>query len=245
MWYFGLSSRRYFLKKPGLVYEVLCDGEVVLASSKATPSLKSVAYESGEHIHKISPQLSYSFKYNSIIEDNWLSGEITGFLDSVIIQEKKEFYIRPINRHVLKPVVKGEIIKNARDGFFNPETGTFFVADVNEKPTELAHSFAILSGIADESLSKKLVKRLADNEFLPCSFSMKCFKYDALLIVDGAYKDVILEEIRGAYKNMVDAGSTTVWETAKGAEDFDHAGSLCHGWRAIPIYYYYKFFGQE
>lgn len=550
VWYFGFSSMRYFLKKPGLIYEVMCDGKVVLSSSEKTLSRKSVSYESGEHIHKISPQLSYSFKYNSLKEDNWLSGANDGFSDSVIIQDKKDFYIRPIKRHELKPIVKGEvskngdryiidlgeeyvglcsfsinsekeqninvaygellldghvkkiirnrnfsfdyvaragknvytnymlrlacryieiecehpidieyvgiipqaydvkeapmpklgaldsriydicvntlklcmmehyvdcpwreqclyafdsrnqmlsgyyafadknteyaranlllmskdfredrllsicspcgenlvipsfsfyyivavkeyleysgdlslgeevfekvedllgafadgmregmftkfagsdhwnfydwaeylsgklhqdddnsidfmincigvyalkafdficeklgrvnkfsgladeIIKNARERFFNKETETFFVADINEKPTELANSFAILSGIADEALKEKLAKRLADNEFLTCSFSMKCFKYDALLSVDEGYKDVILEEIRVAYKKMLDAGSTTVWETAKGPGDFDHAGSLCHGWSAIPIYYYHKFLGK-
>jgi hypothetical protein len=26
-----------------------------------------------------------------------------------------------------------------------------------------------------------------------------------------------------------------------GADDFDHAGSLCHGWSAIPIYFYYRY----
>ena len=36
---------------------------------------------------------------------------------------------------------------------------------------------------------------------------------------------------------MLDAGATTFWETEKGATDFDGAGSLCHGWSALPIYY--------
>lgn len=39
---------------------------------------------------------------------------------------------------------------------------------------------------------------------------------------------------------MLDAGCDTVWETAKGAEDFDGAGSLCHGWNAIPVYIYHR-----
>ena len=94
-------------------------------------------------------------------------------------------------------------------------------------------------------MAKQLAQRVADNEFLPCSFSMKCFKYDALLKVDEEYKDVILAEIRTAYKKMLDEGSDTVWETDEGAAAFDHAGSLCHGWSAIPVYYYHKFFGKD
>ena len=37
------------------------------------------------------------------------------------------------------------------------------------------------------------------------------------------------------------AGATTFWETELGEKDFDNAGSLCHGWSALPIYYYHLF----
>ena len=71
---------------------------------------------------------------------------------------------------------------------------------------------------------------------------MKCFKYDALLAVDEEkYRDVVLAEIRKDYQLMVDSGYSAAWETIDGAAAFDHAGSLCHGWSAIPIYYYKKF----
>ena len=43
---------------------------------------------------------------------------------------------------------------------------------------------------------------------------------------------------------MLDAGATTVWETADGAAAFDNAGSLCHGWSAIPVYYYATLLGE-
>lgn len=37
-----------------------------------------------------------------------------------------------------------------------------------------------------------------------------------------------------------DKNSTTAWETIEGGEAFENAGSLCHGWSAVPIYYYHK-----
>jgi hypothetical protein len=68
---------------------------------------------------------------------------------------------------------------------------------------------------------------------------MKPFVYDALLQVDVGYKEDVLAEIRACYGKMLEAGATSAWETAKGAEDFDRAGSLCHGWSSIPVYYYH------
>ena len=70
---------------------------------------------------------------------------------------------------------------------------------------------------------------------------MKAFKYDALLKTDESkYKNIVLNEIRKDYKAMLDAGATSAWETADGASAFGNAGSLCHGWSAIPVYYYHK-----
>lgn len=547
VWYFGKSGMRYFTPKPGLIYEVVCDENVVLSSSELTLSRKSKAYHSGGDIHKISAQLGYSYKYDSTKEDNWILGDLKDFSGSVVIQDKKEFYLRPIKKLRLKPLCRGKIIAkendtyivdigreivglctfsiicssecnvkisygeslkngrvkrliggrdfsfdyvakqgkntytnymlrlgcrylevesktpieiefigiipqiyptqkgtmpdlepldksiyqicvnalnlcmmehyvdcpwreqglysfdsrnqmlagfyafgdknleyarsniylmskdnrkdkllsicypsgedlvipafslyyivavneyavhsgdleflnivfdkithvlsafvaNSNDGlfkkfpgkshwnyydwseyaegrlfkddndnvdfmlnaigvyalkayddickkinrpniyegidktivnkvrekFYNAQTNTFFMENADENPTELANSFAILSGIAVGEAAQKIAKKLANNELSPCSFSMKCFKYDALLMVDQNYKHNILDEIRVQYKKMLDAGDTTVWETAN--DEFDEAGSKCHGWSSIPIYYYHKFF---
>jgi hypothetical protein len=37
---------------------------------------------------------------------------------------------------------------------------------------------------------------------------------------------------------MLFKNATAFWETLKGGWDFDGAGSLCHGWSAIPAYIY-------
>ena len=67
---------------------------------------------------------------------------------------------------------------------------------------------------------------------------MKAFIYDALLKADKNYKGYILNDIDNNYKYMLDNNATTFWETIKGEADFDGAGSLCHGWTAMPVYYY-------
>lgn len=135
--------------------------------------------------------------------------------------------------------VAEEIREKASEKFYNKEKGVFFISFPEEQPTELVNSLSILAGFANENVAKEICKKLASNAFSECSLSMKTFKYDALLMTDEAYKENILSEIRETYKIMLDAGSTTVWETQEGAGSFDRAGSLCHGWSAIPIYYYH------
>lgn len=127
----------------------------------------------------------------------------------------------------------------AKARFFDKESGLFCISDTAQHPSELANSLAVLSGLATGEEAEKICKRLADNALAPSTLSMKCFKYDALLKTDKEkYKAAVLDEIRKTYTYMLDAGADTAWEVIEGAKAFDNAGSLCHGWSAMPIYYY-------
>lgn len=130
-----------------------------------------------------------------------------------------------------------EIKINAQRAFFNERLRAYSLTVGGEEFTVLGNSLAILSGIAQNT--DELCERIVKSEFSDCSLSMKCFKYDALLLTDKErWKEFVLGEIRKDYKRMLDAGATSVWETIDGASAFDNAGSLCHGWSAIPIYYF-------
>ena len=70
--------------------------------------------------------------------------------------------------------------------------------------------------------------------------------FDEALKTEGLYEKIAKavresDDFETLKKKMLDAGSTTVWETELGAPDFANAGSLCHGWSAMPIYYYSKY----
>lgn len=133
-----------------------------------------------------------------------------------------------------------------RERFFDAKTGFFINREGDTRISELVNSLAILSGVCE---TKEERSRIADaltdknSPLTKISLSMLCFKYDALLCVGDEYKDYILEDIRTKYKVMLDYGSSTVWET----EDvLSHtAGSLCHGWSALPVYYYELFNGAK
>ena len=105
----------------------------------------------------------------------------------------------------------------------------------------LGNSVAILCGACQNSEAAEICEKMRrDGSLTPVSLSMKCFFYDACLLVDrDRYRAFVLDDIEKYYRPMVEYGVGTVWETELGEQDFNRAGSLCHGWSALPIYYYH------
>ena len=129
-----------------------------------------------------------------------------------------------------------DLRKATKEAFFDKNKELFLVREENSY-TELANSLAILAKLCTQDEEKAIAKALANSELISCSLSFKCFKYDALLAVSESYKETVLKEIRDTYSKMAET-TNTVWETDEGESAFDNAGSLCHGWSSIPIYYY-------
>ena len=135
-----------------------------------------------------------------------------------------------------------------RTYFFRPNDGLFASFDDRDegKYSVLTNALCLLCGAADGIDTQTLLKVLAANGaadsglyVIPNTLSMNSFRFDALLREDRErYAPIILHEIDRDYLYMLRNGATTFWETIEGAEDFSDAGSLCHGWSALPIYYY-------
>ena len=123
--------------------------------------------------------------------------------------------------------------------FYNQEKGLYKLClSGEERYSQLGNAFAYLIGLGDTDFAK----RLFSDELIEASLSMRSFYYDALLKADEKNKDFILQDIKTRYKKMLDAGATTFWETELGWKDtIGFAGSLCHGWSALPIYYLCKY----
>ena len=155
----------------------------------------------------------------------------------IIALESLKYICEKTNREFVYDDVLKNIRTKVKSVFFRAKDGLFVMEKHNSEYTELGNAMAVLAGIPDENEAKHIAGALASGKLLECSLSMKCFKYDAMLSVDNGYRNAVLEEIRKTYGKMLDKGATTVWEVAEGADAFDKAGSLCHGWSAVPVLY--------
>ncbi len=138
--------------------------------------------------------------------------------------------------------------KAIKDKFYNNKTKLFNSFDDRhfDDYSVLTNALCLLCGAADDVDKSVILQILEKNggqidgiNVIPNTLSMNSFRFDALLKHDAKkYRDVILDEIDRDYLYMLRKDATAFWETIKGDFDFGYAGSLCHGWSALPIYYY-------
>ena len=125
------------------------------------------------------------------------------------------------------------------DNFFDEKRGTFYNTLGKDNKSVLGNAFAMLIGLGD-SRTLAAVKGETDEELTPATLSMLAYVYDVILAHDKNGKEFVMDDIHKNYTYMLDAGATSFWETIKGDADFHNAGSLCHGWSAMPVYYFNK-----
>ncbi len=136
-----------------------------------------------------------------------------------------------------------------RREFFDTKTGLFRLCLLHDadKISVLGNAWCVLCGAADGLDNTAIELLLKENgegaiKGIPATLAMCFYRYEALLKLNAEkYRDWILTDIDQTYLYMLQNGATSFWETIKGEADFENAGSLCHGWSALPIYYYRKF----
>ena len=143
--------------------------------------------------------------------------------------------------------ISDKINKAARDAFFDEESGVY-INNLDERgKSELVNALAVMCGASKGEEAIKLCEILANNNDLTrISLSMACFKYDALLAHDEKkYVDFVIKDLENEYKAMLDLGATSFWEydvkRHSALNNENGAGSLCHAWSAMPVYYFTKY----
>lgn len=141
----------------------------------------------------------------------------------------------------LKEIFK-RLKKTVNTYFYDEKTGLYKTLLEGEHTCQYAQALAILTDIA---INKKACEKALLNPpegMAELNLSTLQFKYEALLKNKKNYI-FVLDEVRRIWGNMLYDGATTFYETEGGALD-PMAGSLCHGWSAVPIYVFEKIFGN-
>ena len=136
--------------------------------------------------------------------------------------------------------------KAMHEMFFDEKIGAYrtFLTDKLPKHV-LTQSMMLYVDAVPTGCIEKVAKTIVEGKLIPCSLSMSIYMYEALLKYSESYREYVLTEIERIWGKMLFVGADTYWETELGADDFGKgAGSLCHGWSAVPVYLLGKYFSN-
>lgn len=103
---------------------------------------------------------------------------------------------------------------------------------------ELIQALALYEDIVPLAQRDQVAESLMSGQLSRCSLSAIYYVLRAALDFSPASRVWVAERLSHIWEGMIFQGATTMWETENGGNDFDFAGSLCHGWTALPVWYH-------
>lgn len=104
-------------------------------------------------------------------------------------------------------------------------------------------AMCIANGVAKKQNLRSLQSCLFQpNDLIPMTLAYYFYGIKALEQAPGDIQPQAFKTALSIFRKMVLSGATSLWETLKGSDDFDLAGSLCHSWSAAPLFIFYGFF---
>ena len=96
---------------------------------------------------------------------------------------------------------------------------------------------AIYNEIVPAEKMQSLLERIYSGRLVRATFSVLPYVLRGMMAQAPDTRKYISEKVLSAFNPMVFSGCSSLWETPEGAADFEGAGSLCHAWSSLPVYY--------
>ena len=136
------------------------------------------------------------------------------------------------------------IARAAHQRFFDADRGyyrSYAAADEAWGDDELTQALMVCADICPDERLDGVLAALSGGRLTAITLSYSIFQFDALMKRPERYARWVFDRIARDWGRMLYEGATTFWETQAGSRDFDDAGSLCHGWSAVPVYCYFAY----
>lgn len=126
--------------------------------------------------------------------------------------------------------------------FFDEHSNTYRTRLGDEKAMHaLTQGLLLYVNAIPEEYREAVAQAIMSGKLIPSSLSMTIYVYEALLRLGEEYRAYVIHEIERIWGGILLTGADTFWETVEGSSAFDFAGSLCHGWSAVPVYLFSRY----
>ena len=108
------------------------------------------------------------------------------------------------------------------------------LADAHHDHVQL---LALATGAVPEARRERVWQTLRAETLTRAELSVLPYLPRALMEHSPSARRFVREKIERHFYPMLRRGATSLWETEEGGDAFGRAGSLCHAWSSLPVYY--------
>lgn len=130
--------------------------------------------------------------------------------------------------------------KAIHEAFWDPQRrryATYLRTGRREHYAQLTQALALHEGVVPARERGEVARAIGDPALVGITLGSMLYAVRALMRSGPSGRRLAAERVRRQWEPMVMSGATSFWETARGSDDFSLAGSLCHGWSAMPVYW--------
>jgi hypothetical protein len=153
------------------------------------------------------------------------------------------FMLEAVNNKSLSSKYKAiadKLGENIVEQFWDDKKGCLATKKINNELSmyhEHTQFLALTLDIVDSDKKQRILQNIISKKLLESSLSSMLYMVRGLLNAGPEGRIFIRERLNKVFYPMLDAGATSLWETTLGSKDFGLAGSLCHAWSSLPVYY--------
>ncbi len=135
----------------------------------------------------------------------------------------------------------GELRRAVNTAFWDPERRAYAARSVAGRRSGEFHEhiqfLAFHTGTAAGERASQLLETLRHGGLHPVTLSVLPYMLRGLMPLSPEARCYAAEKLHATYAAMLAQGADTWWESELGAKDCAGAGSLCHAWSCLPVYY--------
>lgn len=135
----------------------------------------------------------------------------------------------------------GQLGQAIRKHFWDPSRqlfATYLQEGRREHFSELVQMLMLKAGLVEPRRVSALLRSMEEPGCVPMTLASRLYQVLGLMPRGMEARRRVARTIEAEWSAMMLRGATSFWETRLGGDDFEAAGSLCHGWSALPVYYY-------
>ncbi len=122
--------------------------------------------------------------------------------------------------------------------FRNPKEGGYStLLPGTARLNEHVQALMLFHNLVPKDNVRTVFETLVSGKLVPISYSAFSYFVRALMPLGPEARSFVEKTLADQFETPVLSGATSLWETSFGADDFAFAGSLCHAWSSIHVYY--------